>query len=124
PAPLAPFCDVIILGEGEEVVLELARVARDASFVRERVWTALAGRPGFYLPAHGEAVPPVAAADDALLPARSVITTPHAELADMFMTEAARGCSRGCTYCVMRRSTNGGMRIVPREAIIGGIPAA
>ena len=33
----------------------------------------------------------------------------------MFMTEAARGCSRGCTYCVMRRSTNGGMRIVPRD---------
>jgi radical SAM superfamily enzyme YgiQ (UPF0313 family) len=37
------------------------------------------------------------------------------------MTEAARGCSRGCTYCVMRRSTNGGMRIVPRETIIAGI---
>ena len=41
----------------------------------------------------------------------------------MFMTEAARGCSRGCTYCVMRRSTNGGMRIVPRATIIAGIPA-
>jgi len=51
-----------------------------------------------------------------------VIATPNTELADMFMTEAARGCSRGCTYCVMRRSTNGGMRIVPREAIIAGIP--
>jgi radical SAM superfamily enzyme YgiQ (UPF0313 family) len=123
PAPLAPLCDVIVLGEGEEVIAELVQVARDAGFVRERVWAALAGRPGFYLPAHGEAVPPVAAADDALLPARSVIATPNTELADMFMTEAARGCSRGCTYCVMRRSTNGGMRIVPREAIIAGIPA-
>ena len=123
PAPLAPFCDVIVLGEGEELIAELVRVARDASFVRERVWAALAGRPGFYLPSHGEAVPHVAAADDALLPARSVIATPNTELADMFMTEAARGCSRGCTYCVMRRSTNGGMRIVPRAAIIGGIPA-
>jgi radical SAM superfamily enzyme YgiQ (UPF0313 family) len=51
-----------------------------------------------------------------------VIATPHTELADMFMTEAARGCSRGCTYCVMRRSTNNGMRIVPRETIIAGIP--
>ncbi|MBA3539949.1 MAG: radical SAM protein, partial [Deltaproteobacteria bacterium] len=29
---------------------------------------------------------------------------------------------RGCTYCVMRRSTNGGMRIVDRAAIIAGIP--
>jgi radical SAM superfamily enzyme YgiQ (UPF0313 family) len=122
PAPLAPFCDAIVLGEGEETAAELVQVARDAGFVRERLWAALAGHPGFYLPAHGEVVPPVAAADDALLPARSVIATPHTELSDMFMTEAARGCSRGCTYCVMRRSTNGGMRIVPREVILAGIP--
>jgi len=122
PAPLAPFCDVIIVGEGEQLVVELVTIARDVGFVRERLWAALAGKPGYYLPSHGEAVPPVAAVDDALLPARSVIATPHTELADMFMTEAARGCSRGCTYCVMRRSTNGGMRVVPRAQIIAGIP--
>jgi radical SAM superfamily enzyme YgiQ (UPF0313 family) len=122
PAPLAPFCDVIILGEGEQLVVELVQLARDCSFDRERLWAALDGKPGYYLPSHGERVPPVAQADDALLPARSQIATPNTELADMFMTEAARGCSRGCTYCVMRRSTNGGMRVVPREVIIGGIP--
>ncbi|MGE5185459.1 MAG: B12-binding domain-containing radical SAM protein, partial [Acidobacteriota bacterium] len=72
---------------------------------------------------HGEQVPPVAQVHDELLPARSVIATPHAELADMFMTEAARGCSRGCTYCVMRRSTNGGMRVVAPETILAGVPA-
>ncbi|MGE0868387.1 MAG: radical SAM protein [Kofleriaceae bacterium] len=124
PAPLAPFFDVIVVGEGEQVVAELIAIARDVGFDRERVWAALRDRPGFYLPhVHGEMVPPVAAVDDALLPARSVIATPNTELADMFMTEAARGCSRGCTYCVMRRSTNGGMRIVPRKTIIEGIPA-
>jgi radical SAM superfamily enzyme YgiQ (UPF0313 family) len=122
PAPLAPFCDVIILGEGEELVVELMTIAREHNFIRDRVWAALAGKPGYYLPSHGETVPHVAAVDDDLLPARSVIATPNTELADMFMTEAARGCSRGCTYCVMRRSTNGGMRIVPREKIIAGIP--
>jgi radical SAM superfamily enzyme YgiQ (UPF0313 family) len=122
PAPLAPFCDVIVVGEGEQVIAELVQIARDVSFDRERLWTALAGKPGYYLPSHGEHVPPVAQADDALLPARSQIVTPNTELADMFLTEAARGCSRGCTYCVMRRSTNGGMRVIPREAIIGGIP--
>ncbi len=123
PAPLAPFFDVVILGEGEELIQELVTIGRDVGFDRERVWAALAGRPGYYLPhVHGEVIPPVAAVDDLLLPARSVIFTPHTELADMFMTEAARGCSRGCTYCVMRRSTNGGMRIVPREKIIAGIP--
>ena len=123
PAPMLPFFDVIVMGEGEELIAELVAVCLDAGFVRERVWQALAGKPGYYLPSQGETVPKVAQVDDALLPARSVIATPHTELADMFMTEAARGCSRGCTYCVMRRSTNGGMRIVPREAIIAGIPA-
>ncbi|MGA7120040.1 MAG: radical SAM protein, partial [Polyangiaceae bacterium] len=33
-----------------------------------------------------------------------------------------RGCSRGCTYCVMRRSTNGGMRIVPEDVVLDAIP--
>jgi radical SAM superfamily enzyme YgiQ (UPF0313 family) len=123
PAPLAPFCDVIVVGEGEQLVVELVTLAREVGFEREKLWALLAGKPGYYLPhIHGETVPKVAAVDDALLPARSVIATPHTELADMFMTEAARGCSRGCTYCVMRRSTNNGMRIVPRETIIRGIP--
>jgi radical SAM superfamily enzyme YgiQ (UPF0313 family) len=40
----------------------------------------------------------------------------------MFLLEAERGCSRGCTYCVMRRSTNGGMRIVPKEVVLDRIP--
>ena len=68
---------------------------------------------GFWVPSlHGERLPPVAQADDALLPARSAMLTPHTELRSMFLIEAERGCSRGCTYCVMRRSTNGGMRMV------------
>jgi radical SAM superfamily enzyme YgiQ (UPF0313 family) len=121
PAPLLPFCDVIVVGEGEELVVELVTLARDLGFDREKLLAALDSRPGYYL--RGEVVPKVAQVDDAALPARSVIATPHTELADMFMTEAARGCSRGCTYCVMRRSTNGGMRIIERERIIEGIPA-
>jgi radical SAM superfamily enzyme YgiQ (UPF0313 family) len=124
PAPMGPFFDVIVMGEGEELILELVRVAQDAGFRRDAVMAALAGRPGFYVPERdGNRVPPVAAVDDRLLPARSVIITADTELSDMFLTEAARGCSRGCTYCVMRRSTNGGMRIVPPEVILEGIPA-
>ena len=44
--------------------------------------------------------------------------TPHTELSNMFLIEAERGCPRGCTYCVMRRSTNGGMRIVEPERVL------
>ena len=39
---------------------------------------------------------------------RSARRTPSCR--NMFLIEPERGCHRGCTYCVMRRSTNGGMR--------------
>ena len=55
-------------------------------------------------------------------PAWAPIRTPEAELSDMFLIETERGCSRGCTYCVMRRSTNGGMRIVDKDRILGLVP--
>jgi radical SAM superfamily enzyme YgiQ (UPF0313 family) len=125
PAPLAPFVDAVALGEGEELALEIAELARAGDYRRDRLVTALAGRPGFFVPARdGERVPPIAQAPNDRLPARSQILTPHTELSSMFLTEAARGCSRGCTYCVMRRSTNGGMRIVEPQEILGGIPEA
>jgi radical SAM superfamily enzyme YgiQ (UPF0313 family) len=123
PAPLAPFFDVVVMGEGEEVVVDLIAAARDAGFARDRLIDAVAGKPGYYVPDRdGERVPPVVAVEGDRLPARSVVITHDTELADMFLTEAARGCSRGCTYCVMRRSTNGGMRIVEPETILAGIP--
>ena len=71
---------------------------------------------------HGETLAKIAACDDRLLPAWAPIQTPHTELSNMFLIECERGCSRGCTYCVMRRSTNGGMRIVPKEVILETIP--
>src|SRR5262249_36654029 len=102
PVPLAPFCDVIVMGEGETLAVEVVEAARDAAS-KDALLADLARRPGFYVPTvHREAPPPVFQVDDALLPARSRILTPHTELASMFLTEAARGCSRGCTYCVMR----------------------
>jgi len=57
--------------------------------VRERLWDALSGRPGYFLPhVHGDRVPPVAAADDALLPARSVIATPLGQYGILVEIEA------------------------------------
>jgi len=122
PAPLAPFFDVIVVGEGEDLMLELLSVARDCDFDKNAICEALRGRPGFWIPASGAPMEPVARASMEHLPARSAIISPHAELASMYMTEAARGCSRGCTYCVMRRSTNGGMRVIDPETILAAIP--
>jgi radical SAM superfamily enzyme YgiQ (UPF0313 family) len=126
PLPAGPFVDVMLLGESEALiprVLELIASETVDDAGRARLLSTLAREPGVWVPAiHGEALPPIAQADDALLPARSQILTPHTELRSMFLVEPERGCSRGCTYCVMRRSTNGGMRLVPPEVLLSSIP--
>jgi radical SAM superfamily enzyme YgiQ (UPF0313 family) len=124
PVPAGPFADVMLLGEAEETVATLASAVRDSDGDRAALLAALARLPGFYVPSvHGERVPSIAAADDARLPAYSQILTPHTELSNMFLVEPERGCHRGCTYCVMRRSTNGGMRLVEPERVLQRIPA-
>jgi radical SAM superfamily enzyme YgiQ (UPF0313 family) len=122
PLPLSPFVDAIVIGEGEGLIETCVRIIADARTKRDAL-EALAKVDHVFVPAlHGETLPTVAACDDSMLPATSVIRTPQTELSGMFLLEAERGCSRGCTYCVMRRSTNGGMRIVPKEVVLDRIP--
>lgn len=123
PLPLAPFVDVIAMGESEELIHELLELW-EATPKREDLLAALARRPGWLVPAHGVDVPAVTKADDARLPARSQILTPNTELRSMFLIEPERGCSRGCTYCVMRRTTNGGMRTLSPERVLELLPAS
>lgn len=122
PLPLAPFADAILMGEADETIHQ----ALDALFSvhdRKARLEALARIPSCFVPAlHGHELPLGAKCRDELLPARAVIRTPNTELRNMFLIEAERGCSRGCAYCVMRRSTNGGMRIVPMDKILSLIP--
>jgi radical SAM superfamily enzyme YgiQ (UPF0313 family) len=120
PLPLAAIVDAIVVGEAEARVRDVVLACQEGS--RAAKLEALAKLPHVFVPAHHAILPPVGAEDDAVLPAYSAITTPHTELSNMFLIETERGCSRGCLYCVMRRSTNGGMRIVPEEVILRTIP--
>ncbi len=75
PEPLAPFFDLVNLGEGEEMLCDVAeehRRCRDAGLSRARTLRRLADIPGIYVPslyaATGEKtgrVSPVSARDDA-----------------------------------------------------------
>lgn len=121
PAPLEPFADLVVLGEADETLHALLEAARTCG-TKEAVLAALDGKPGFHVPASGRAMPEQGCAADERLPARSQILTPDTELSSMFLVEAERGCSRGCTYCVMRRSTNKGMRLVPPERVLSAVP--
>ncbi|MGE0788009.1 MAG: radical SAM protein [Sandaracinaceae bacterium] len=122
PLPLAPFVDAILMGEAEETIGPALDVIF-GSASRDEAKRELAKIPSCYVPdLHGDALPEVGKATQANLPAHAAIRTPHAELSNMFLLEAERGCHRQCEYCVMRRSTNGGMRLVPMETILGLIP--
>jgi radical SAM superfamily enzyme YgiQ (UPF0313 family) len=122
PVPAGPFADVIVMGEAEALLPLLVQAIRDTPD-RVALLRDLASRPGFYVPArHGETLLAIAKTPDEELPAYSQIRTPNTELRDMFLIEPERGCHRGCTYCVMRRSTNGGMRLVQPARVKSLIP--
>ncbi len=120
PLPLAPYADLIILGEGEELIHTfldaVGKMNRSELLARAGRW------PGCYAPGVTPELPPIAKVPDDRLPARSQILTRNTVLSSMFLIEPERGCSRGCTYCVMRRSTNGGMRLVSPESVLSYIP--
>jgi radical SAM superfamily enzyme YgiQ (UPF0313 family) len=122
PLPAGPFVDVILLGEAEELIATLIRHYKENSS-RKNLLKILSEEPGFYVPSlHDNYLPPIAKADHSMLPAHSQIITPNTELANMFLIEPERGCSRGCTFCVMRRSTNNGMRLITPEVLMAKIP--
>ena len=122
PVPLHDFADAVVIGEAEELIHQVMDALLAHGDPARRL-DALADLPHVWVPArHGEALPEVARADNALLPGRAQIIARDTELSDMFLIESERGCSRSCTYCVMRRGSNGGMRLASPEAILGAVP--
>ena len=121
PLPSSPFVNAMLLGEVEETIVPAFQAAFDSTydgFLKE-----VQQLPGGFVPELDYPhLPEIAKATDSLLPARSHILTPHTELRNMFLIEGERGCHRSCTFCVMRRSTNGGMRLVTPDRLISFVP--
>ncbi len=117
PLPLTPFVDALICGEADDVVVPAMEAAFAEGDLRH-----VGDLPGGWVPEMATQLPPVAKADDDHLPAHSRLWTPEAELHDMFLVEGERGCHRACAFCVMRRSTNGGMRLVTPERLMELVP--
>ena len=125
PSALLPFVDVLISGEGEELLPQgVERIGAAGS--RDAALAELAALPHTILgevePGRFEELPTVASTGKRHLPARSAITTPNTELADMFLVEPERGCSRQCTFCVMRGPSTGGMRLLDMDVPLSFIP--
>lgn len=121
PEPLAPFADVMVVGEAEPLLGELVsflqshegRVEREIYFIQAAQRFQGIYVPRLYTPVYdsrGRCCEMDAASG---LPRRvervslkhcdqaghSELLTPAAEFADLYLTELGRGCSRGCRFC-------------------------
>ncbi len=123
PEPLAPFVDIFVLGEGEEVsveIIQLYRKAREECWSKEEFLAAAAQIPGLYVPSlyevsyrpdgtlervmPREGAPAVVTKrivqdfDKSYFPVKTIV--PSTEIVhDRVMLELFRGCIRGCRFC-------------------------
>jgi len=120
PEPIAPFMDFVVVGEGEELVVELIAAYREGYREREALLTSLTTLDGIYVPGRYDAaygadgtLAAVAARDGApevvvkrrlrnvnAFETVAAVKTPHAEYGHMALLEVGKGCGRGCRFCL------------------------
>lgn len=110
PEPMAPFFDVILIGEGEEAIPQFLDLCREGLYEdRAALLAALDKLPGFYVPSlrpsnrnHVDFRPVERLWVRALYnhPTHSTLYTNDTEFGDMHLMEIARGCGRGCRFCL------------------------
>ena len=114
PEPLAPFADMVAVGEGEALVPAMMQALLGAPDPR-RGLDSLLEKDGFYVPARHQVryhADGTVAGYDGPGPAvrqrgwpgkmplpETVILTPHTEMSMKFMVEISRGCPCMCRFC-------------------------
>lgn len=122
PEPWALFVDAVVIGEGEEIVREVAESwSHSKGLTRSERIRKLSGIEGLYLPSlyqvryeengsykglrteEGEPAPRILKRwirDISQFAGFTEIVSPEAEFGHMFLVEVARGCGRHCRFCM------------------------
>ena len=103
PQPLSRFFDCFAIGEGETILPRFIEVLTEGfESEKDTLLRELTSVPGIYTPALYDGIPVkrqwLANLDS--VATTSVIMTPDTEFSDMYLIEIARGCGRGCRFCL------------------------
>jgi radical SAM superfamily enzyme YgiQ (UPF0313 family) len=110
PEPMAPIFDAILIGEGEEATPHFIELCREGLYdERTELLAVLDRTPGWYIPRlrpSNRRHPQFQQVERLWvrnLPdhyTSSTLYTPDTEFSNMHLMEIARGCGRGCRFCL------------------------
>jgi len=126
PRLLGALADAVVVGEAEEALPALRSAIACARGKGDLLDRLAAGIRGVWVPSRFAAPPAPAIAAPERLPAIATGWSSGAELKNLFLVEAARGCDRGCAFCVLagRAGAVRSFRPVPTARVLASIPAA
>ncbi len=103
PAPVAPFFDAMLVGDGEEAILEIVAVAEERKtrgWSRPEALGRLSRIEGVYVPGVSGRVSRRVLSDLAKSPLLPAPILPAMRVVhDRLGVEISRGCTRGCRFC-------------------------